>query len=348
MAPGCLTSSTPKHATASRRTPSAHTIPATPYDDHLVHSADFSAESQRFLDLSSDLGPCPIDYMDSDSDSDNPDVTLIHRDDRAADIAKKLERLVKSAYIQTQAIVAANKLDPALPEKLAIFQYIILHWTVLLGHSQASLKRFTVYDFVNGDTVREGWTFKVRHALNKPDEGTQDVTVSEWLYGVLGYYFSIIRPEWRMSATDNADSVDLPFPEYSERTTHFLVNSRGNHDFNCSKAVARFQTKRGTAKQKEHIQRADVQRNPGVIVQLTAIMAAQDIPSPDDELVLLEGWFPVTKSIHPATKLPSEVAIRKKLQQREPGLEKIPGEKLPAEKKARSLWESLRYRQRYV
>jgi hypothetical protein len=272
------------------------------HDDDIVNSADYSIASQRFL-TSPEYDP----YPESD---DGLEPLVIHQNDEEQAITEKLMRLVKAAYKQTQSLVADNKENPSRREQLAVFQYIILHWTVLLGHPSESLKHFTLHDFINKDDVPQCVRFRIRRNLNKPDGGYHVVTVTEWMYGTLVYYFSTIRNLWVANATPKA--INLPFSNYTEWTTHFLLNSRGMSDINFSKAVARYQKKKGTA-EKEHIQRAHVQSHPAVTAHLEQIMASHHLPQPC-EFPTIEDIFPQTRRIHSGTKLPTESAIRKKLQ----------------------------------
>jgi hypothetical protein len=272
--------------------------------DH--HSPTYSTDSLEF-----DFDECSSETSDSmypDSPHDNKVGEDVIAHEYAEGMALAVERLCKSAYIETAAIVGPNKQNPTRREQCSIFQYIITHWTVMLGNTAKSLKNFTLYDFANQG--KDG-SFRIRRYLATPDRGLYIVLVSAWMQTVLQYYVETIRPLWVSKETASADIyVVLPFEGYTEPTALFLVNSHGGVNININKAVVRYQKKGGGAPPTHRLSRASISNYGYVVNRMSTIMAEQAILT-NKQKPQIADLFPITMTAK--TQIPSEKSMTRAL-----------------------------------
>jgi hypothetical protein len=249
-------------------------------------------------------------YPDSSTHSSPADVDPSAPAQTPEEIVKKIETIFRSAYRRTQILISANDPDHLTrQEQCSIFQFIILHWTILLRLPKKILQNFTLYDFVN----MENRSFEIRRSLGKPALGSVSVAVSDWMYSVMLFYFTHIRMKW-VSQNPNAADITtiLSFTGYFEKSSFFFVNSCGNNNINFSKAVQRYQKRTP----KNAVNAATVRCNP-ILSRAMDEMRAESRPRLDE--MTIEEMFPHT--IGPNTVITTQKTMMKKLKQRQPNFD---------------------------
>jgi hypothetical protein len=256
-------------------------------------------------------------------------------------LLEQMRTVIKSAKRNAEVIVEARKPHPTIHDQRALYQYIIIHCTVLLGMPRKAILNFTLYDFVNKeqDNAESPVTFRIRKALQHPF-GFHTVTMSASMYGILVYYFNFVRPEWlAKSKTANSAAVLLPFrdPVYYERTAHFFVNSAGNHKINPAQTLQVLQKKlivpagvSGVPALTLANARKSHKSNPQMKTILEIGLRPDDIQSSEKTLAEL---YPI--SIDAETDLPTIGFLASKLQ------EKSLITETEATAKARTYWKYL-------
>jgi hypothetical protein len=229
-----------------------------------------------------------------------------------------LKRLVKKGIRQAHALVSVRNELPTPQEQYSTFQYILLHWTVLLGYPPESILNFTVLDFVN----HQNNTFKIRKYMTDENRGFYVVIVPEIMHNILKYYFTVIRPLWLPKQSTATHVVTIPFhgctgiPPYTECSSFFFINTLGNPIINVSQILAQYQTKQLRSRSKEDITisaiatvRAIREIYPEIDRQMSQM--AQDPHALCDEATLAE-LCPLG-TIHSGTDIPTKSALTKML-----------------------------------
>lgn len=99
----------------------------------------------------------------------------------------KLDVMVKSAYLKTRQIVTLSK-APTAADFNSLFQYIVMHWLVVMEYPRDSLRNFTVSDYIN----KKELSVTVRKVLRDAKAGVFVLRFSTWFHTVLDFYFSTV------------------------------------------------------------------------------------------------------------------------------------------------------------
>ncbi len=149
------------------------------------------------------------------------------------------------AVRKTKHIMSRNQTTATKADEYAVFQYLVLHWTVVMGYPKESLLNFTVLDFVN----QEDYTYKILNCLKYPVLGHWKLEFCDWFHAVLTYYFLSIRSKWlaksgpRVQAECSVMVEVFSHPLILERTNMFFVNGNGKVEIHIANVVALYQKK---------------------------------------------------------------------------------------------------------
>ena len=122
---------------------------------------------------------------------------------------------------------------------MEVFQYLVTMWQFQHAYPAASLRNFTVYDFVNREQTENDGPEKIKILIRDDKKFDYQTTnayyFSEWECQLMQYYFTHVRTHWVIKAKPSQLNVYLQFYDnnekktrrYVERTQRFMVNSTG-------------------------------------------------------------------------------------------------------------------------